>query len=201
MAGTATNYDVLTIPQGVIAQVWTGLAVPTAGNRLTLHTDGTPESVANPSAVHLGHTDAGLTITASETTSDFFADELAAPIGSSIDQLTLTISGTLLQVNDEDVIKVLGANVGTYSTAAGYKQFTLGFKSSITYTSSAVIYPSPQDATKFAVFHLYSARSTAGFTFSLGRKQRAGTPFTLTGYGVSGRASADSFGNYWWQIA
>jgi len=200
MPGTATNYDILTIPQGVIAAVWTGLAIPTANTRMTLHTDGTPESVANPSAINLGHTDAGVTVTATETQTDYFADELAAPIGSSLDQLTISISGTLLQVNDEDVIKVLGANIGTYGTAAGYKQFQLGMKATISYTSSAVIYPSPQDPTKFAVFHLYSSRNTAGFTYSLGRKTRAGTPFTLTGYGVSGRASADSYGNMWWQI-
>lgn len=200
MAGTATNYDILSIPQGVIAQVWTGLAVPSAGNRMTLHTDGTPDATANPSAVHLGYTDAGLTIKATETATDFFVDELPSPSGSSLDSLTVSIEGTLTQVNDEDVMKVLGANFGTYSTAAGYKQFTLGFKTSISYTSSAVIYPSPMDATKFAVFHLYSARNTAGFTFSLGRKQRAGTPFTLAGYGVSGRATADAVGNYWWQI-
>jgi hypothetical protein len=200
MPGTATNYDILSIPQGVIAQVWTGLAVPIAGARMTLHTDGTPESVANPDAVHLGYTDAGLTVTATETATDFFVDELAAPSGSSLDQLTVSISGTLTQVNDEEVMQVLGANFGTYGTAAGYKQMTLGFKTSISYTSSAIIYPSPMDSTKFAVFHLYSARNTAGFTFSLGRKVRAGTPFTLSGYGVSGRASADAVGNYWWQI-
>lgn len=200
MAGTATNYDILTIPQGIIAQVWTGLAIPTAGNRMTLHTDGTPESVANPAAIHLGHTDAGLTVSATETVTDFFVDELPAPSGSSLDSLTINISGTLTQVNDEDVMKVLAANFATYSTAAGYKQHTLGFKTSISYTSSAVIYPSPQDATKFAVFHLYSSRNTTGFTFSLARKTRAGTPFTLSGYGVSGRAAADAFGNFWQQI-
>lgn len=200
MAGSATNYTILDIPQGVIAQVWTGLAVPSAGSRMTLHTDGTPESVANPSAIHLGYTDAGLTVTATETVTDFFADEAPFPIGSGIDSVAVSISGTALQVNDEDVMKVMAANIGTYSTAAGYKQFQLGFKSSISYTSSAVIYPSPADPTKFAVFHLYSARNTAGFTFSIGRKTRAGSPFTLTGYGVSGRANADSLGNYWWQI-
>lgn len=200
MAGTATNYDILSIPQGVIAQVWTGLAVPAAAARMTLHTDGTPDATANPSAVHLGYTDAGLTVTATETATDFNVDELAAPSGSSLDSLTVSISGTLVQVNDEDVMKVLAANFGTYSTAAGYKQITLGFKTSIAYTSSAIIYPSPMDATKFAVFHLYSARNTAGFTFTLGRKTRAGTPFTLAGYGVSGRATSDAVGNYWWQI-
>jgi hypothetical protein len=200
MAGTTTNYDILAIPQGIIAQIWTGVAVPGAGARMTLHTDGTPDSTANPSAIHLGHTDGGLTITATETVQNFFVDELPYPSGSGLDSAEVSISGTLTQVNDEDVMKVLAANIGTYGTAAGYKQFTLGFKSSLSNTSVAVIYPSPMDATKFAVFHLYSARNTAGFTFSLGRKTRAGTPFTITGYGVSGRASADSLGNYWWQI-
>lgn len=200
MAGTATNYDILAIPAGVIAQVWTGLAVPGAGARLSLFTDGTPDATANPTAIHLGYTDSGLTVKATETTQDFEVDELPTPIGSGITSASIDISGTLTQVNDEDVMKVLAANIGTYSTAAGYKQFTLGVKSSISYTSSAVIYPSPADATKFAVFHLYSARNTAGFTFSLGRKTRAGTPFTLTGYGVSGRSLADAYGNFWWQI-
>jgi len=200
MAGSATNYDILTIPQGVIAQVWTGLAVPSAGARMSLFTDGTPDATANPSAIHLGYTDSGLTVSATESTTDFFVDELPAPSGSGLDSLTVSIAGTLVQVNDEDVMKVLGANFGTYSTAAGYKQFQIGFKTSISYTSSAVIYPSPQDATKFAVFHLYSSRNTSGFTFSLGRKTRAGTPFTLAGYGIGSRASADAVGNYWWQI-
>lgn len=200
MAGTATNYDILAIPQGVIAQIWTGMAVPAAGARATLFTDGTPDATANPSAINLGYTDAGLTVNATETSTDFFADEAPFPIGSSVDTAAVSITGTALQVNDEDVMKVLAANIATYSTAAGYKQFTLGFKSSLSTTGVAVIYPSPADPTKFAVFHLYSARNTAGFTFSIGRKARAGSPFTITGYGVSGRANADSLGNYWWQI-
>ncbi len=200
MPGSTSNYDILAIPQGVIAKLWTGVATPVAGARITLHTDGTPESVANPLAVHLGYTDAGLTVTATETVTDFFADELAAPIGSGIESVTVNITGTALQVNDEDVMKVMAANIGTYSTGAGYKQFTLGIKSSLATTGVAVIYPSPADATKFAVFHLYSARNTAGFSFSLGRKTRAGSPFTLSGYGVSGRADADVLGNFWWSI-
>lgn len=197
---TATRYNVATIPQGVIATLWAGLAIPGAGARITIDSDGTPDETENPSATHLGHTDAGITVTATETVTDFFADELSAPIGSGIDTASISISGTLLQVNDEEVMKVLAANIGTYSTAAGYKQLTLGIKASLTNSSIAVVYPSPMDATKFAVFHLYSARNTAGFTFSLGRKTRSGTPFTITGYPISSRAAADVYGNYWWAI-
>ena len=157
MAGTATRYNALTIPAGVIVQLWTGLAVPAAAARLTLDTDGTPDATANPSAKHLGHTDAGLTVTGTETVQDFFADEVAYPIASSLDTVEYTIAGSALQVADEELMKFLAANTGTYGTAAGYKEFTLGYKSSITYASVAAIWKSPLDPTKFAVFNLYNA--------------------------------------------
>lgn len=201
MAGTADNYTVTTIPAGVIARLYANVAVPAGGARMTLDaTTGTPDATANPLAKHLGYTDTGVTVTATETVTEFFADELASPIARGIDSATISISGTLLQVNDEEVMKVLMANIGTYSTAAGYKQITLGIKASLTNMPFAVVYPSPQDATKYAVFHLYSAANTAGVTFTLGRKTRSGTPFTITGYAVAGRSSADSVGNFWWQI-
>lgn len=198
---TATRYDVTKIPAGVIATLWAGLAIPGANARLTIDSDGTPDETENPNAKHLGHTDSGITVSATETVQDFFADELAPPIASSIDTATVSITGTLLQVNDEEVMKVLGANLMTYSTASGYKQLQMGIKASLTNASIAVIWPTPMDPTKFAAFHLYSARSTAGVTFQIGRKTRAGTPFTITGYPITSRASADQFGNYWWQIA
>lgn len=200
MAGTATRYDVAKIPMGVIAQLWVNLAVPSAGNRLTLHTDGTPDATANPSAIHLGHTDAGVTLAATESIQEFFADESVSPIGGGLDGLEVTIAGTGLQVNDEEYLKFMGANFGTYSTASGYKQFTLGTKASISYASVAVIYPSPTEAGKYAVWHLYNARNTTGLNFSVGRKQRAGSPFTIKGYAISSRADADEVGNFWWQI-
>ena len=200
MAGTATRYNALTIPAGVIVQLWTGLAVPAAAARLTLDTDGTPDATANPSAKHLGHTDAGLTVTGTETVQDFFADEVAYPIASSLDTVEYTIAGSALQVADEELVKFLAANTGTYGTAAGYKEFTLGYKSSITYASVAAIWKSPLDPTKFAVFNLYNARNTTGFNFQIGRKVRSSSAFTIKGYGITSRAAADQMGNYWWQI-
>lgn len=200
MAGTATRYNPLTIPMGVVAQLWANLAVPSAGNRLTLDTDGTPDAAANPSAKHLGHTDAGLTVTVRETVIDYRADESPYPIGSSVESSEAMIEGSALQVSDEELMKILGSQIGTYSTAAGYKQFTLGYKPTITYNSMAVIYPSPLDSTKFAVFQLYNARNVNGFQFSVGRRNRASTGFQIKGYGLTARAAADQLGNYWWQI-
>lgn len=200
MAGTAIRYDATKIPAGVIVQIWSGLAVPTAGNRLTLATDGTPDASANPSAKHLGHTDAGLTISATETVQEFFADEVPYPIAASTESSELSLKGSALQVEDEELIKVVGANIGTYSTSTGYKQITLGYKATISYTSVAAIWPNTADPTKFTIVQLYNARNTTGFGFQIGRKVRAGSEFTFKGYGLTARAAADQLGNYWWQI-
>ena len=50
MAGTADNYTVTAIPQGVIARLYSGMAIPAAGARATLFSDGTPDATANPNA-------------------------------------------------------------------------------------------------------------------------------------------------------
>jgi hypothetical protein len=200
MAATPTNYDVAVIPAGITAQIWANLGVPSAGARLTLAADGTPDDVGSPDAIHLGHTDAGLTITATESVIEFPADEVPYPIASTLDTMEVSITGSALQVNDFESLEPLTENFATYSTAAGYRQFTLGYKAAIQYTSVAVIFPTPMDSTKYAVFQLYNARNTTGFTFQVGRKVRGMTPFTFKGYGLTARAAADQMGNYWWQI-
>lgn len=200
MAGTATRYDSTLIRAGQIGQLWAGLAVPSAGARLTLATDGTPDATANPSAKHLGHTDAGTTCTLGMTVTDHFVDEVPYPIKSSADTSSMEISGSLVQVLDEEMLKVITANIGTYSTSTGYKQFTIGAATSLVYTSIALIFPTPMDPTKFTVFHIYNGMNTNGMTFAVDRKGRSTTPFTIKGYALTARAQADQLGNYWWQI-
>lgn len=201
MAGTATRYDSTRIRAGSIGQLWAGLAVPAAAARLTLDADGTPDATANPSAKHLGHTAAGTTITLGMTITEHFADESPFPVKTSTDTTSMEMSGALIQVFDEEMLKVITANIGTYGTAAGYKQFTIGTKTTLTYSSIALIFPTEMDATKYAVFHIYNGMNTNGMTFAVDRKGRSETPFTIKGYAITARAQADQVGNYWWQIA
>jgi len=200
MAGTVKRYDTTTIRAGSVGDLWTGVAIPTAGNRLTLHTDGTPESVANPNAKHLGHTDAGTKLTMNFTITDHYVDEVPYPVKSSYDQTTFELTGNLVQIFDEEAMKALSENFATYGTAAGYKQFTIGTPGSIAFRTITFICPTPMDATKFLVVQAYSAMNVAGWDMTFDRKGRSMTPFTFRAYALTTRASADQLGNYWWQI-
>ncbi len=200
MAGTALNNDTTTIVVDRVAQLWAGLAVPSAGARLTLDADGTPDATANPNAIHLGHTIEGTTISIVAAITKHFVDELEAPFKASVDATDMMFEGRFAQVMDEDVLKQITAPFGTYATGSGYKEFSIGRKT-LTYTSLALIFPTPMDSTKFAVAHIYNGLNEAGLTYSVSRKGMADTPFKFVAYGLSTRAAGDTVGKYWWQIA
>lgn len=196
---STTNYDSTVIVVDTVAQIWAGLAVPGAGARLTLHSDGTPDATTNTSAVHLGHTKEGVKLTIETSLTKHYVDELAEPIKATLDTTSMMFEGEFLQVLDDDVLKKLTAPFGTAGTGAGYKEFTIGRKK-LTYDSIALIFPTPADSTKYAVAHIYNGINESGLNFSINRKGMAGTPFKFVAYGLSSRATADSVGNYWWQV-
>jgi hypothetical protein len=200
MAGSTKNYDTSTFVVDTYGELWAGLAVPAAGARLTLHTDGTPESVANPNAVHLGHTKDGIKVTITNALTKHYVDEQASPVKTTVETVDMMLEGTFNQILDEDVLKKLTAGFGSYSTASGYKQFTIGRKA-ITYDSVALIYPNPEDPTKFVVVHMYNAVNEGGLGYGVSRKTLAEMPFKFVAYALSSRAAADAVGNHWWQTA
>lgn len=200
MAGTATNYDTTTIIVDTKAQLWASLAVPSAGARLTLDTDGTPDGTANPSAIHLGHTKEGAKVTIVSAITKHYVDELAEPIKATVETTDMMIEGSFVQLLDEDVLKKITPGFGTYATGSGYKEFAIG-RVALAYTSLAMIFPTPADTTKFAVVHIYNALNEGGLGFNISRKGMSDSPFKFVGYGLSSRAATDTIGKYWWQIA
>ena len=103
MAGTAKAYSSTNLMIGP-ADGWGNLALPTSGNRLTLHTDGTPDSSANVSAKHVGFTDRGVKIMYRAEIRTFEADEQTAPILARIETESLKIEGAFLQGADLDLL-------------------------------------------------------------------------------------------------
>jgi len=199
MAGSTPTWrsTALAVLEG---QLWGQLAIPAADARVTLHTDGTPESVANPNAFHYGHTKDGSKCRIKASYIEHYADESPSPLVSVVDKVEMAIAGALLAVTDLDVVKNLLTGVGTYSTASGYKQVRIG-DFAIAYQSLALIWPTFASGTYFNVFHLYSTFNKVGIEFDVGRNKMGETPFEFMGHTISTRATTDHTGNYWQTIA
>lgn len=197
MAGTSTDYNVAAIAV-TKGQLWAGLAIPAADSRLTLDADGTPDSIANPNAVHLGLTREGAEFLVKPNFEKYYADEFSSAIKTDIGDTEAAINAELLQVADMDIMSLLTPGVGTLGSGAGYEEIALG-KSTIVYSSIALVFPLEADPTKFGVFHLYRALNGEGFQVGIGRKKLAGTPVTFMGHDVVSRAKTDTVGKYWKQ--
>src|SRR5262245_12067816 len=202
MAATARDYDANEIILGP-SDLWLSVAVPGAGARLTVDTTAgvhTPESVANPSAFHLGMTESGSTVSYKPEIQNFGTDELTAPHLSRIISESITIKSNLLQVFDRPLLAKISAG-GTYgsntNTSTGYEELTMGGLSALATFSIAVIGPQLADPTKFYVFQLYKTYNKAGFEFNITRKDQSKTPHEVEGLAITTRAIGDQVGNCW----
>lgn len=193
MPGTADNFQTTKIQAGP-GRIYAGLAVPGAGQKLKIHTDGTPDSTQNPSAVHIGMTDAGSKFTGKPTIQKFYADEFAFPIKEVQTVFDASFSGTWIQVMDFDVLAALSRSNGTRADGAGYQLMTLGSPTAVVYDCVALIFPLEEDSTRFGWFQIYKAVQTAGFDLEISRKKLAGSPFTFEAAGITSRAIADQVG-------
>lgn len=200
MAGTADNWRTSDIILGA-GKLYANVAIPGAGARLTLDaTTKTPDSTANPNAIHLGSTQAGAKLTVATQMQDYFVDEFAAPIVSNVEGVAANIEGAFAGIANTTFLELLTPGLGTHGTASGYSQLTLG-RRALVYTSVCIIAPRYDDPTKTVVAQLYKALNTTGFEATFGRKELSFTPFNFKGYEVTTRAAADTLGNFWYEIA
>lgn len=199
MAGTADSWKTtnIALKEG---KLYRGCAVPGAGARPTLHTDGTPESVANPTAVHMGATKAGSKLMVKSTSGKYFVDEFRAPIITSIDEVNMGISAELVGVTDMQLAAYLLPGVGTRSTASGYDYVTVGTKA-IAYDCILETFQLIEDTSKWGWFMLYNAINDSGIEWAQARKELGFTPVSFVGYEVTSRATADTLGQFGKQIA
>lgn len=195
MAGTAKSYNTAHVELGP-GDIWLNVAVPGAAARVTLHTDGTPESVANPSAKHLGMTTEGSKLIYTPNLTNFESDEQTAPIITQNIGEEMRIEGSSLQILDTALMTYLMAG-GTFGSAAGYEQNTLGGKQTVATYTVLFVAPIYADVTKFLVVNLYKAYNAAGWQADLSRKKVAAVPFNFFGLSISTRTAGDQLGNVW----
>lgn len=197
MAATADNLDGTQIILGP-GKLYADVAVPAASARMTILT-GTPDGTENASAKQLGLTADGSVITFGLETQDFESDELAAPHLSRIIKTPVSIKAKMLQIMDFTAVLKYLMPQAAYSTAAGYKQMTLGGQSAITTYPFALIAPTVADPTKYWIVHLYKAYNKNPFSFNVTRKNQAEAEIELMGLAIATRTS-DPVGNFWQQI-
>lgn len=201
MPGTAVDWNTLAIAN-TKGQLWGNLSIPAVGARLTLHTDGTPESLANPNAVHLGMTREGASYMVKPKFETYFADEFIAPIKTNLGEMEAMISAEILQVTDSKLLELLTPGVGTKSSTVAYEQISFGQRA-LVYSSVALIFPIETDPAlqqKYAIFHLYKAMNEGGIESKVGRKTLSGIPVSFRGYEITSRAAPDTLGSWWKQL-
>lgn len=201
MAGTSKNYNANQVVLGP-SDVWLNVAVPSAGSRMTLHTDGTPDSTANPNAVHLGMTAAGVTFEYKPDIQDFTSDELTAPHISRIISEACTLKGEFLQVFNWALLEKMTVG-GTKNTSASpaYEELTIGGLSTISTYSVALIGPDISGSSEYWCIQLYKTYNKAGFNFTVTRKDQSKAAFEFHGLAIPSRASGDQIANFWHQGA
>lgn len=199
MAGTTLAWKTDKVLLGA-GQIFAKVAIPGAAARMTLDaTTLTPDSTANPSAVHLGATQEGAVALVKSQWEEYYVDEFAAPIQTNITQIEASLSGAFVGVTDMDLLEIMTPGMGTKVTGAQYEQITFG-RRAVVYISIAIIAPLIEDTTKVGVFQLYKALNTTGIEFPIGRKKLAFTPFTFKGYEITTRAAADTLASVWKQV-
>jgi hypothetical protein len=198
MAASTKNYNANQIILGP-SDIWLDVAVPAASSRMTLDS-GTPETVANPNAIHLGMTAAGTTFEYVPEIQDFTSDELTAPHMSRIISESCTIKGEFLQVFNWNLLEkmTVGGTKGVNTnTSTGYEELTMGGLSTVTTYSIALIGQDISGSNQFWCIQLYKTYNKAGFNFAVTRKDQSKAAFEFMGLAVTGRTVGDQIANFW----
>lgn len=196
MAGTATNFDITKISAGRVVQLWYGLAIPAVGAIATLHTDGTPDATANPSAKHLGFTDKGAVVTARGEWTDYMGDEQSGPLKTVFAAGEMRITADLLQVEDMNIMQLLSSGFGTLAAITGGQRLGFGVGTQA-YTSLAAIWALEADSTKYCIFHIFRSANKSGISFNKSRTEKSIVSADFQGYDIAGRTATEAMGYYY----
>jgi hypothetical protein len=138
--------------------------------RLTLATDGTPDSGTH-TATHLGLTAGPITTTAKPGLVKITADQADAEVDAYASKMDMEVETELSQLSTPKLQRILG--VGVYSIGGGYKQFTFGGIQTVPTICLAFISPRRAAPTKFAYSLLYNGASVGPLSFMFGRAKPA----------------------------
>lgn len=195
MAGTAKNYSSTLTVSGPL-DVWFECAVPGVGEAPTLHTDGTPESVANPNAVHAGMLKTGGGVAIEAEIQERTSDNLSAPYEVRLLTAAMSITGDMLQFSAVLLGLITpGATVdGTPPT--GKTGITLGGITAVNYTCLMAVWEQKTTGKYFNAV-IYNGYQANGFELALNRNEDGAAEVEFKSLAVGSRATEDQVGAIW----
>lgn len=195
MAVTAKAYSALTTVSGPV-DVWAKNGVPGAAAAPTLASDGTPDSVSNPSAKHMGMLLKGGGFSVNAELQERKSDNLVAPYEIRVLTATMSIKGDMLQF-DAALLGLItpGATIpGTPPTAK--TGITIGSVSAVNSSCVMAVWER-KTAGKFYNAVIYSAYQKNGFDLALNRNEDGAADVEFASLAVTSRASTDQVGAVW----
>lgn len=194
MAGTAKAYTAAKTISGPV-DLWDGVAVPGAGLSPTLHTDGTPDATASPSAHHMGMLKKGGKVGIQAELQEKTSDNLAAPYEVTLLTATMSIGGDVLQLADSVILSKIVPGA-TSATDTGKTGVTVGALTSPAYVCLLAVW-AKKDPTKFMSAIIYNAYQANGFDLTMNRSEDAAADVEFKSVAVTSRATADQVGALW----
>lgn len=194
MAATARTYTIADIARGPV-DIWLNVAAPAFGAEVAIDTTSgvhTPESSANPSALHLGLSKEGASLLIKPATENFMADELTSPYRSAIsdEEVVISTKGSL-QVGQNMTILAQLVLGSTASTPTGKLALKGGGLSTITYRTVMAIWALPEDTTKYMYWLLYRSYNDTGVALEISRKIDASADIAFRGFSDPARTAGD----------
>jgi hypothetical protein len=159
--------------------LWAVTTAPAdATPRLTLAADGTLDSGTN-AGTHLGLAEGATTFAGKTKMEHIAADQADGPVDAYMPEMDASIETTLEQLNAIKLQRMLG--VGVYSTAAGYRQMTLGGITAVPSVCLAVISARRDLANAYVYSMLFKAISTGALALAFGRAKPTSYKATFKG--------------------
>lgn len=195
MAGTAKNYSSTYTVSGPV-DIWAECAVPGAGEAPTLYTDGTPESVANPSAVHIGMLKTGGGVAIAAEIQERTSDNLVAPYSTRLLTAQMSIKGDMLQFNAALLGLITPGATVDPGPPTGKTGITLGAISTVNTTCVLAVW---EEKTAGKYYHavIYDAYQANGFELALNRNEDGAAEIEFKAVAVGARATEDQIGAIW----
>jgi hypothetical protein len=186
MAGTAKNINSARTIWNP-CDIWVGCSIPAAGAKPTLHTDGTPDSTANPSAKHLGILKGNVKWSFKSTLMEARSHQLTAPHRRRRGAEELKVEARWAQVLDTDLVDAVVDGV-TVSTVTGGKIVEGGGKREITTTCVYIIAERVDSPGDYICLVVLDAAFTEGLEITFDQENESDSPLGISGNAIPSRA-------------